>query len=115
MNLNRVDVWSQDEMRVGQQGSLCRIWAKRGSRPRKVKQRQFLSTYVYAAANHLTGKSCALILPYANTEAMNLFLEELSTCVESGRHAAIIVDNAGWHEGAWQLNFDSPTTSCTRA
>lgn len=26
-------IWSQDETRIGQQGSLSRIWAKRGSRP----------------------------------------------------------------------------------
>jgi hypothetical protein len=65
-----VEIWSQDEIRIGQQGSLCRIWAKRGTRPRKVKQQQFLSTYVYAAANHKTGRSCALVLPYANTTAI---------------------------------------------
>jgi len=34
---NKVDIWSQDETRVGQQGSLTRIWAKRGTRPRKVR------------------------------------------------------------------------------
>ncbi|WP_425360452.1 MULTISPECIES: hypothetical protein [unclassified Candidatus Tisiphia] len=33
---SKVDIWSQDETRIGQQGSLSRIWAKRGSRPRKV-------------------------------------------------------------------------------
>ena len=37
---SNVDIWSQDETRVGQQGSLSRIWAKRGTRPRKVKQQQ---------------------------------------------------------------------------
>jgi len=30
---SNVDIWSQDESRVGQQGSLTRIWAKRGTRP----------------------------------------------------------------------------------
>ena len=38
-----VDIWSQDESRVGQQGSLTRKWAKRGTRPRKVRQKQFNS------------------------------------------------------------------------
>jgi transposase len=28
---------------------------------------------------------------------MNKFLSELSSVVESGRHVALIVDNAGWH------------------
>ncbi|MDN3030516.1 MAG: hypothetical protein QMO91_04115 [Candidatus Tisiphia sp.] len=31
---SKVDICSQDETRIGQQGSLSRIWAKRGSRPR---------------------------------------------------------------------------------
>lgn len=74
VDLSKVDIWSQDETRAGQQGSLSRIWALRGTRPRKVKQQQFISTYIYGAACHDTGQSFALILPYANTEAMNLFL-----------------------------------------
>ena len=40
----------QDESRVGQQGSLTRIWAPTGTRPRKVKQQQFISAYIYGAA-----------------------------------------------------------------
>ncbi|WP_342272475.1 hypothetical protein [Candidatus Tisiphia endosymbiont of Parasteatoda lunata] len=41
----KVDIWSQDETRVGQQGSLTRIWAKRGTRPRKVRQQQFIRSF----------------------------------------------------------------------
>jgi transposase len=93
-----LEIWSQDEIRIGQQGSSCRIWAKRGSRPRKVKQRQFLSTYIYGAANHHTGQSCALVLPYANTIAMSEFLFELSGNIQQGKHAAVIIDNASWHK-----------------
>lgn len=93
-----LEIWSQDEIRIGQQGSSCRIWAKRGSRPRKVKQRQFLSTYIYGAVNHHTGQSCALVLPYANTIAMSNFLCELSSNIQPGKHAAVIIDNAGWHK-----------------
>ena len=96
--MDTVDLWSQDETRVGQQGSSCRVWAKKGTRPRKVKQKQFLSTYIYGAANHTTGESFALILPYANTAAMNLYLLELGARIAPGRHAAILIDNAGWHQ-----------------
>lgn len=99
IDLTKVDVWSEDETRVGQQGSLTRIWAKRGTRPRKVLQQQFISTYIYGAACHATGESCALILPHANTESMNLFLKELSSVIKPDRHVALIVDNAGWHKG----------------
>ena len=85
---SKLDIWSQDETRVGQQGSLSRIWAKRGTRPRKVKQQQFISTYIYGAACHDTGQSFALILPYTNTESMNQFLAELSLVI---RHLSEII------------------------
>ena len=106
---SQVEVWSQDETRIGQQGSLCRIWAKRGTRPRKVRQRQFLSTYVYGAASYVTGRSCALVLPYANTVAMNLFLQELSRTIDVSKHVALIVDNAGWHKSEQLVVPDNVT------
>jgi hypothetical protein len=31
ISLEQVDIWFQDESRIGQQGSLTRIWAPRGS------------------------------------------------------------------------------------
>lgn len=97
IDITEVDIWSQDETRVGQQGSLTRIWAKRGTRPRKVRQQQFIATYIYGAACHDTGESFALILPYTNTCAMNKFLDELSLSIDHGRHIALLTDNAGWH------------------
>ena len=30
-DLNKVDVWFQDETRIGQQGSITRIWAEKGT------------------------------------------------------------------------------------
>lgn len=39
-----------------------------------------------------------MILPYANTNAMNIFLEGLSKEVKTGKHIALIIDNAGWHK-----------------
>lgn len=94
---NQVEIWSEDESRIGQQGSLTRIWAKKGTRPRKVQQRQFISTYIYGAACHHTGQSYGLILPYVNTDAMNVFLSGLSKKIAVEKHVALIVDQAGWH------------------
>ena len=106
---NKVDIWSQDKTRIGQQGSLTRIWAKCGTRPWKVKQQQFISTYIYGAACHDTGQSFALVLPYANTVAMNRFLVELSLTVENDSHIALLIDNAGWHR-ARELSVPSNIT-----
>ncbi len=43
VDIENVDIWFEDETRVGQQGSRTRIWTKTGTRPRVVKQQQFIS------------------------------------------------------------------------
>lgn len=44
-----VEVWFQDEARVGQQGRLTRIWGKKGKRIRIKKDSGFKYTYIYGA------------------------------------------------------------------
>src|SRR6202522_1300974 len=43
------------------------------------------------------GVGAALALPHANTEAMQLHLDEISATVAVGAHAVLIFDRAGWH------------------
>jgi transposase len=43
------------------------------------------------------------VLPYANTEAMNLHLAEISKQVAPGAHAVVTLDGAGWHQSGGQL------------
>jgi transposase len=43
------------------------------------------------------GKGAALVLPHCNTIAMNFHLAEISNAVVPGAHAALLVDQAGWH------------------
>ena len=97
IDMSVVDIWVQDESRIGQQGSLCRIWAPTGSRPRKVKQQQFISAYIYGAACARSGDSFGLILPNTNTITMQIYIDQLSKHLKVGRHIALVVDNAGWH------------------
>jgi hypothetical protein len=46
------------------------------------------------------GKGAALVLPACNTEAMNLHLAEIATEVAPGKHAVLVLDQAGWHLSA---------------
>ena len=46
-----------------------------------------------------------LAVPFANTEAMQLHLEEISRHVAEGAHAALILDRAAWHTTG---NLDIP-------
>jgi transposase len=36
-------------------------------------------------------------MPLCNTAAMNLHLVEISTVVSPGKHAVLLLDQAGWH------------------
>lgn len=94
---HKIEIWWQDESRVGQQGSLSRVWAAKGTRPRVVRQGQFLSTYIFGACCPAKDKGCALILPECTTGMMQLHLDEISKQVEKGFHAILILDRAGWH------------------
>lgn len=94
---DKIEVWWQDESRVGQQGSLSRVWAAKGTRPRVVRQRQFLNTYIFGACCPDKDKGCALILPECHTGMMQLHLDEISKNIEDGFHAIIIIDRASWH------------------
>ena len=37
------------------------------------------------------------MLPFCNTAAMNLHLAEISGMVSPGKHAVLLLDQAGWH------------------
>ena len=71
-------MWFQDEVRIGQQGTLTNVWAERGSRPTAVKQTEYDWVYLFGAANPVTGDSSALIAPSVNTHFMNEHLRFIS-------------------------------------
>ena len=58
------------------------------------------STYIFGAICPGDGKGAALVLPACNTEAMNLHLAEIATEVAPGKHAVLVLDQAGWHLSA---------------
>src|SRR3954452_18745375 len=92
-----VQVWHQDEARFGQKGTLTRVWARRGSRPRRVRQDGRESLYVLTAVCAASGAATGLVMPALNTAVVNLFLEEFSRRLAPGVHAVLLWDNAGYH------------------
>jgi transposase len=94
---SEVRVYFEDEARFGTQGTLTRVWARRGSRPRAVRQngRQWL--YVLMAACAATGTASAILMPELNAAVLNLFLEQFSGSLPAGVHAVLIWDGAGYH------------------
>jgi hypothetical protein len=90
-------IWFGDEARVGQKTKITRRWARRGSRPSAPIDQRTASTYIFGAIYPKEGKAVGLILPWCNTAGMNLHLAAISADVAPGRHAALLLDQAGWH------------------
>jgi transposase len=92
-----LEIWFQDEARVGQQGTLTRVWARRGTRPRGVRDTRYEWSYLFGAVCPDRAATAALVLPFVNTEAMALHLAEIARNVTPGAHAVLVLDGAGWH------------------
>jgi transposase len=87
----------QDEARIGQQGTLTRVWAERGSRPAALKQTEYEWAYLFAAVDPRTGRSSALIAPTVNTDYMNRHLAFIAQEAGPDAHVVLVLDQAGWH------------------
>jgi transposase len=94
---NKVIIMTRDEGRFGRVNIPKNSWAPMGIRPLVPKQIVRESFYVYAAICPSLGKMSSLILPYADTDMMNLFLENVSA--EFIDNEIIMqTDGAGWHK-----------------
>ena len=91
-----VEIWFTDEARVGQQGTLTRVWAKRGSRPRALRDRRFEWAYLFGAICPERCIGAAIVMPEVNVEAMDQHLAEISRNVSVGAIALLVLDGAGW-------------------
>jgi DDE superfamily endonuclease len=92
-----VEVWFQDEARVGQQGTLTRVWARRGTRPRAPRDRRYAWAYLFGAVCPGRAVAAGLVLPYADAAATGLHLAEISREITPGAHGVVVLDGAGWH------------------
>ena len=87
----------KDEARIGQKNGLVRQWARRGTRPRQPADQRYESAYLFGAICPARGTGAALALPFADTQAMQLHLDEIARTVKRGAHAVLLLDRAGWH------------------
>lgn len=74
-----------------------RQWARCGTRPRQPADQRYKNAYLFGAICPARGIGAALALPVADTEAMQLHIDEISRHVEKGAHAVLVMDRAGWH------------------
>jgi hypothetical protein len=92
-----LEIWFQDEARVGQKGTLTRIWARKGTRPRKPRDTRYDWAYLFGAVCPERKIGAALVMPYADSQAMNAHLETIAKAVTPGSHGVIVLDGAAWH------------------
>jgi hypothetical protein len=96
----------QDEGRFGRMGDPARCWAPEGLRPVVKTQRVREYTQVFSAVCPNDGQSFSLILPFADTPAMQLFLEELSQQFKHYR-LVLVMDQAAWHRSRELGEFEN--------
>ncbi|WP_378395561.1 IS630 family transposase, partial [Rhodoplanes sp. P11] len=87
----------------GQQGTLTRIWAARGTRPRAPRDQRYDWAYLFGAVCPARDCGAALVLPKADAETMTLHLAEIARTVRPGYHAVVVLDGAGWHKTGGRL------------
>jgi hypothetical protein len=62
-----------------------------------VKDQRYRSAYIFGAVCPERDTGAALVLSHVSTEAMSLLLDEVAAQLPAGTHAAMLIDNAGWH------------------
>jgi hypothetical protein len=82
---------------IGQHGTITRVWARRGSRPRAKNDRRFTWANLFGAACPERGVGAAVVMPDVNIEAMNEHLAVISRAVTPSAIAVVVLDGTGGH------------------
>lgn len=104
-----IEVWFADEARVGQQGTLTRLWARTGTQPRAPRDCRYAWAYLLGAFRPERGVGAGLVMPYADIQAISAHLAEISAAVAPGAQAILVLDDAGWHSSAALVVLDNIT------
>ena len=94
-----VELWAQDEARIGLVPIVRRVWARKGIRPHAQQRRRYEWLYVYGFVRPSVGRVEWLLLPTVDVEIFELALEHFAAAVGAGENKRIVLvmDQAGWH------------------
>lgn len=93
-----VEVWGEDEARLGLKPVLRRVWTKRGHRRTGRVEPRYEWLWIYAAVEPLTGQVFWLLLPRLDADCVQLFLDEFArTQVQAGNRIVLVWDGAPAH------------------
>jgi hypothetical protein len=92
-----IELWGQDETRVGQQGRRPHGGAPQGTRPPVPSDTRYDNADVCGTCCPARDWAVGLIVPRAATALRQLPLAHLSAQLPAQVHAAISADGASWH------------------
>lgn len=94
-----VEVWCEDEHRVGLLPLERRVWSPVGERPVAAARERYEWTCVWGFCEPSSGQVWWLLLPAVNTAVCSLALAEFAAAMGLGPHKRIVLllDGAGWH------------------
>jgi putative transposase len=98
----KVRLMFQDEAGFGRINKPKYCWCQKGFRPSVPCHHIREYRYAYGAVEPQTGQSFFLIMPYCNTDCMNMFLRELSKAYPED-YILLVVDGAAWHRSKGML------------
>ena len=87
----------QDEAVFGRINKPKYCWCKKGMRPSVPCHHIREYRYTYGAVEPRTGEAFFLIMPYCNTDCMNVFLKQLSDSYPKDK-IVLVCDGAAWHK-----------------
>ncbi len=94
-----VELWAEDEARLGLKPVMRRVWAPVGRRPTARAKRGYEWTYLYGFVRPESGEVWWLILPTVNPGLFSTALREFAREVGAGedKRVLLVLDRAGWH------------------
>ena len=94
-----MEVWAEDEARLGLKPVARRVWGPRGVRPRSGGRARYEWVSVYGFVRPKTGESFTILRPRVRVERMADALAAFAAHADpdGGKVLVLVVDNAGWH------------------
>ena len=85
-----------DEGRFGLQPVIGRCWTLTGLRKKLIIKPGYKFFYLYSSVSPHTGEDFTLLMPWVNTNVMNIYLNKMSEFY-CDKKIMMIMDQAGWH------------------
>ncbi len=94
-----IELWCEDEHRLGLQPILRRVWTPVGEQPIAGVKTQYQWLWLYGFVHPESGENYWWILPSVNTPLFNRVLADFAREFQLNRNKRVllVLDQAGWH------------------